>query len=184
MKATRLAIPEVVLIEPKVFGDARGFFFESFNQKAFNEATGTNHQFVQDNHSRSAKGVLRGLHYQIQQPQGKLVRVVRGAVFDVAVDIRKSSPTFGQWVGAELSDDNQHQLWVPPGFAHGFVVLSDSADFLYKTTDYYAPQHERCILWNDPAIGIDWPLAAHGIDEPLLSDKDRAGVPLAQADLA
>ena len=135
MKATRLAIPEVVLIEPKVFGDARGFFFESFNQKAFNEATGTNHQFVQDNHSRSAKGVLRGLHYQIQQPQGKLVRVVRGAVFDVAVDIRKSSPTFGRWVGAELSEDNQHQLWVPPGFAHGFLVLSDLADFLYKTTD-------------------------------------------------
>ena len=135
MKATRLAIPDVVLIEPKVFGDARGFFFESFNQKAFNEATGTNHQFVQDNHSRSAKGVLRGLHYQIQQPQGKLVRVVRGAVFDVAVDIRKSSPTFGRWVGAELSEDNQHQLWVPPGFAHGFLVLSDMADFLYKTTD-------------------------------------------------
>ena len=141
MKATRLSIPEVVLIEPKVFGDARGFFFESFNQKAFNEATGTNHQFVQDNHSRSSQGVLRGLHYQIQQPQGKLVRVARGAVFDVAVDIRRSSPTFGQWVGAELTEDNQHQLWVPPGFAHGFVVLSESADFLYKTTDYYAPQH-------------------------------------------
>ena len=177
MKATRLAIPEVVLIEPKVFGDARGFFFESFNQKAFNEATGTNHQFVQDNHSRSAKGVLRGLHYQIQQPQGKLVRVVRGAVFDVAVDIRKSSPTFGRWVGAELSEDNQHQLWVPPGFAHGFVALSDLADFLYKTTDYYAPQYERSILWNDSDLNIDWP-----IGEPILSNKDRQGLKFNSAD--
>ena len=179
MKATRLAIPDVVLIEPKVFGDARGFFFESFNQQAFNEATATSHQFVQDNHSRSAKGVLRGLHYQIEQPQGKLVRVVRGAVWDVAVDIRKGSPTFGQWVGAELSEDNQHQLWVPPGFAHGFVVLSDSADFLYKTTDYYAPQHERCIAWNDPRLAIAWPLAG----EPVLSAKDQAGKPLAEAEL-
>ena len=177
MKATRLAIPEVVLIEPKVFGDARGFFFESFNQKAFNEATGTNHQFVQDNHSRSAKGVLRGLHYQIQQPQGKLVRVVRGAVFDVAVDIRKSSPTFGRWVGAELSEDNQHQLWVPPGFAHGFLVLSDLADFLYKTTDYYAPQYERSILWNDSDLNINWP-----IGEPILSNKDRQGLKFNSAD--
>ena len=177
MKATRLAIPEVVLTEPKVFGDARGFFFESFNQKAFNEATGTNHQFVQDNHSRSAKGVLRGLHYQIQQPQGKLVRVVRGAVFDVAVDIRKSSPTFGRWVGAELSEDNQHQLWVPPGFAHGFLVLSDMADFLYKTTDYYAPQYERSILWNDSDLNIDWP-----IGEPILSNKDRQGLKFNSAD--
>ena len=175
MKATRLSIPEVVLIEPKVFGDARGFFFESFNQKAFNEATGTNHQFVQDNHSRSSRGVLRGLHYQIQQPQGKLVRVARGAVFDVAVDIRRSSPTFGQWVGAELTEDNQHQLWVPPGFAHGFIVLSDTADFLYKTTDYYAPQHERCIAWDDPAIGIDWP-DTEGM--PALSEKDRHGLAL------
>ena len=178
MKATRLSIPEVVLIEPKVFGDARGFFFESFNQKAFNEATGTNHQFVQDNHSRSSRGVLRGLHYQIQQPQGKLVRVARGAVFDVAVDIRRSSPTFGQWVGAELSEDNQHQLWVPPGFAHGFVVLSESADFLYKTTDYYAPQHERSIAWNDPSIGISWPALAQG-QQPLLSAKDSAAPLLA-----
>ena len=178
MKVTRLAIPDVVLIEPKVFGDARGFFFESFNQKAFNEATGTNHQFVQDNHSRSAKGVLRGLHYQIQQPQGKLVRVVRGAVFDVAVDIRKSSPTFGRWVGAELSEDNQHQLWVPPGFAHGFLVLSDLADFLYKTTDYYAPQYERSILWNDSDLNIDWP-----IGEPILSNKDRQGLKFNSADL-
>ena len=177
MKATPLAIPEVVLFEPKVFGDARGFFFESFNQKAFNEATGTNHQFVQDNHSRSAKGVLRGLHYQIQQPQGKLVRVVRGAVFDVAVDIRKSSPTFGRWVGAELSEDNQHQLWVPPGFAHGFLVLSDLADFLYKTTDYYAPQYERSILWNDSDLNIDWP-----IGEPILSNKDRQGLKFNSAD--
>ena len=177
MKVTRLAIPDLVLIEHKVFGDARGFFFESFNQKAFNEATGTNHQFVQDNHSRSAKGVLRGLHYQIQQPQGKLVRVVRGAVFDVAVDIRKSSPTFGRWVGAELSEDNQHQLWVPPGFAHGFLVLSDLADFLYKTTDYYAPQYERSILWNDSDLNIDWP-----IGEPILSNKDRQGLKFNSAD--
>ena len=179
MKATRLAIPDVVLIEPKVFGDARGFFFESFNQKAFNEATGTNHAFVQDNHSRSGQGVLRGLHYQIQQPQGKLVRVARGRVWDVAVDIRKSSPTFGQWVGAELSEDNQHQLWVPPGFAHGFVVLSESADFLYKTTDYYAPEHERCIAWNDPQLAIRWPYEA----EPRLSAKDAQGLMLAQAEV-
>lgn len=179
MKATRLAISDVVLIEPKVFGDARGFFFESFNQKAFNEATGTNHAFVQDNHSRSSQGVLRGLHYQIQQPQGKLVRVARGRVWDVAVDIRKSSPTFGQWVGAELSEDNQHQLWVPPGFAHGFVVLSESADFLYKTTDYYAPEHERCIAWNDPQLAIDWRYAG----EPRLSAKDAQGVMLAQAEV-
>jgi len=179
MKATRLAIPDVVLIEPKVFGDARGFFFESFNQKAFNEATGTNHVFVQDNHSRSSQGVLRGLHYQIQQPQGKLVRVARGRVWDVAVDIRKSSPTFGQWVGAELSEDNQHQLWVPPGLAHGFVVLSESADFLYKTTDYYAPEHERCIAWNDPQLAIRWPYEA----EPRLSAKDAQGLMLAQAEV-
>ncbi|MBI3103005.1 MAG: dTDP-4-dehydrorhamnose 3,5-epimerase [Burkholderiales bacterium] len=178
MKATRLAIPDVVLIEPKVFGDARGFFFESFNQKAFNEATGTNHAFVQDNHSRSSRGVLRGLHYQIQQAQGKLVRVARGAVFDVAVDIRRSSPTFGQWAGAQLSEDNQHQLWVPPGFAHGFVVLSESADFLYKTTDYYAPQHERSIAWNDPGIAIAWPALAQG-QQPLLSAKDSAAPLLA-----
>ena len=179
MKATRLAIPEVVLIEPKVFGDARGFFFESFNQQAFNEATGTSHDFVQDNHSRSSKGVLRGLHYQIQQPQGKLVRVVRGSVFDVAVDIRKSSPTFGQWVGAELTEENQHQLWVPPGFAHGFVVLSESADFLYKTTDYYAPAHERCIAWNDPDLAVDW----HFDGTPSLSAKDAQGVAFKNAEV-
>ena len=180
MKATRLAIPEVVLIEPKVFGDARGFFFESFNQKAFNDATGTNHQFVQDNHSRSAQAVLRGLHYQIQQPQGKLVRVVRGAVIDVAVDIRKSSPTFGQWVAEELNEDNHRQLWVPPGFAHGFVVLSEMAEFLYKTTDYYAPSFERCIAWDDPTLAIDWKLAGR---QPLLSAKDAAGVSLSAAEV-
>ena len=180
MKATRLAIPDVVLIELKVFGDERGFFLESFNQKAFNEATGTNHPFVQDNHSRSAQGVLRGLHYQIQQPQGKLVRVVRGAVIDVAVDIRKSSPTFGQWVAEELSEDNHRQLWVPPGFAHGFVVLSEMAEFLYKTTDYYAPAHERCIAWNDPTLAIDWKLDGR---QPLLSAKDAQGLPLTQAEL-
>ena len=172
MKTTRLAIPDVVLIEPKVFGDARGFFFESFNQRAFNEATGTDYQIVQDNHSRSSRGVLRGLHYQIQQPQGKLVRVVQGAVFDVAVDIRKSSPTFGQWVGAELSGDNHRQLWVPPGFAHGFVVLSETAEFLYKTTDYYAPEHEQCIAWNDPFLNIQWPDLG---EMPKLSAKDAAG---------
>ena len=179
MKATALAIPDVFLIEPKVFGDARGFFFESFNQNAFNAATGTNFQFVQDNHSRSGRGVLRGLHYQLQQAQGKLVRVTRGRVFDVAVDLRRSSPTLGQWVGAELSEDNQHQLWVPPGFGHGFVVLSESADFLYKTTDFYAPEYERCIAWNDPEIGIVWPYDG----EPSLSAKDALGVPLAKADL-
>lgn len=179
MNITPTTLPDVLLIEPKVFGDARGFFFESFNQQAFAQATGLTLDFVQDNHSRSARGVLRGLHYQIQQPQGKLVRVVRGSVFDVAVDLRKSSPTFGQWVGAELSEDNHRQMWVPPGFAHGFLVTSDSADFLYKTTDYYAPQHERCIAWNDPAIGIAWPLA----EPPQLSAKDQAGVLLAAAEV-
>ena len=179
MNVISTSITDVKLIEPKVFGDARGFFFESFNQKAFNEATGTNHQFVQDNHSRSSKGVLRGLHYQIQQPQGKLVRVVRGAVFDVAVDIRKSSPTFGQWVAEELSEDNHRQLWVPPGFAHGFVVLSEMAEFLYKTTDYYAPAFERCIAWNDPDLAIDWPNMGMA---PLLSAKDGAGRKLSNAD--
>jgi dTDP-4-dehydrorhamnose 3,5-epimerase len=180
MKVTQTAIPEVMVLEPKVFGDARGFFFESFNQRAFNEATGLDVQFVQDNHSRSAKGVLRGLHYQVRQPQGKLVRVVRGAVFDVAVDIRRSSPTFGQWVGVELSEDNHQQLWVPAGFAHGFLVLSDSAEFLYKTTDYYAPEHERCIAWNDPEIGITWPTVSHG---PQLSSKDAAAPQLARVEV-
>ena len=178
MKVTPTALPEVLMIEPKVFGDQRGFFFESFNQKAFNDATGLATTFVQDNHSRSAKGVLRGLHYQIQQPQGKLVRVVRGSVFDVAVDLRKASPNFGRWVGVELSEDNHRQLWVPPGFAHGFLVTTDSADFLYKTTEYYAPEFERCVAWNDPAIGVVWPLAGNA---PQLSVKDQAGVPLTSA---
>jgi dTDP-4-dehydrorhamnose 3,5-epimerase len=176
---TSTAIPDVLILEPKVFGDSRGFFFESFNAQDFANATGLDVSFVQDNHSRSAQGVLRGLHYQLQQAQGKLVRVVRGSVFDVAVDIRKSSPTFGQWVGCELSEDNHLQLWVPPGFAHGFVVLSSSADFLYKTTDYYAPQYERCIAWNDPQIGIEWPANI----SPLLSAKDAAGLSLAAADV-
>jgi dTDP-4-dehydrorhamnose 3,5-epimerase len=180
LKVTPTAIPDVLVIEPKVFGDSRGFFFESFNQKTFNEATGLNETFVQDNHSRSAKGVLRGLHYHLQQPQGKLVRVVRGAVFDVAVDIRKSSPAFGKWVGVELTEDNHKQLWVPAGFAHGFLVLSEFADFLYKTTDYYAPAHERCIAWNDPSIGVDWP----GIGvPPALSTKDAKGNVFAQAEV-
>ena len=180
MKVTPTSIPDVLVIEPKVFGDARGFFYESFNQKAFNDATGLNLNFVQDNHSRSSKGVLRGLHYQIQQPQGKLVRVVRGAVFDVAVDIRKGSATFGQWVAEELSEDNHRQLWVPPGFAHGFMVLSETAEFLYKTTDYYAPHYERCIAWNDPVIGIEWP---HLAQAPVLSAKDQQGVQLGDADV-
>ena len=174
MNIIETTLPEVLIIEPKVFGDARGFFFESFNQRDFDAATGTHYSFVQDNHSRSRKGVLRGLHYQTQQPQGKLVRVARGAVFDVAVDIRKGSSHFGQWFGAELTEDNQRQLWIPPGFAHGFVVLSESADFLYKTTDYYAPQYEASLKWDDSELGVAWPLAAHGITEPLVSDKDKA----------
>ena len=179
MKVTPTAIPDVLIIEPKIFGDARGFFFESFNQKAFNEATGLDVNFVQDNHSRSAKGVLRGLHYQLEQSQGKLVRVVQGEVFDVAVDIRKSSPTFGQWVGEVLSADNKRQMWVPEGFAHGFVTLSDNADFLYKTTDYYAPAHERCIAWNDPSIGIEW----LSDSSPDLSAKDSKGLLLALSEV-
>ena len=178
MKVTPTAIPDVLIIEPRVFGDTRGFFYESFNQKAFNEATGLTLNFVQDNHSRSAKGVLRGLHYQIQQPQGKLVRVVRGAVFDVAVDIRKRSPTFGKWVGLELSEDNRKQIWIPAGFAHGFLVTSESAEFLYKTTDYYAPEHERCIAWNDQDIAIEWPLTT----PPSLSAKDQQGLALCEAE--
>ena len=178
MKATPTEIPDVMVIEPKVFGDARGFFFESFNQKLFDEAIGKHVEFVQDNHSRSAKGVLRGLHYQIQQPQGKLVRVTRGAVFDVAVDIRKSSPTFGRWVGVELSAENNKQLWIPIGFAHGFLVLSESADFLYKTTDYYAPAHERSIIWNDAHIAIKWPSLS---EPPTLSVKDQGGSGLNQS---
>lgn len=179
LHVTATAIPDLLVLEPQIFGDARGFFFESFNQQEFHRATGLNLNFVQDNHSRSAKGVLRGLHYQVQQPQGKLVRVVRGAVFDVAVDIRKNSNTFGQWVGMELNEDNHKQMWIPPGFAHGFVVLSDSADFLYKTTEYYAPQHERCIAWDDPAIGITWPSGL----QPQLSAKDQVGKSLAEVEL-
>ncbi len=172
MKVTPCAIADVLLIEPRVFGDARGFFYESFNQRDFAQATGLDLQFVQDNHSKSAQGVLRGLHYQVQNPQGKLVRVTAGEVFDVAVDIRRDSPTFGQWVGEILSADNKRQLWVPPGLAHGFVVLSEHAEFLYKTTDYYAPEHERCIAWDDPTLAIDWPAMASA---PKLSAKDAAG---------
>jgi dTDP-4-dehydrorhamnose 3,5-epimerase len=172
MKVTPCAIADVLLIEPRVFGDARGFFYESFNQRDFAKATGLDLQFVQDNHSKSGQGVLRGLHYQVQNPQGKLVRVVAGEVFDVAVDIRRDSPTFGQWVGEILSADNKRQLWVPPGLAHGFVVLSEHAEFLYKTTDYYAPEHERCIAWNDPTLAIEWPAMACA---PKLSAKDAAG---------
>ena len=179
MKATPQAIPEVILFEPKVFGDDRGFFFESFNHARFEEAVGRPVRFVQDNHSKSTKGVLRGLHYQVQQAQGKLVRVVQGEVFDVAVDIRRSSPTFGKWVGAHLTAENKHQLWVPEGFAHGFVVLSDSAEFLYKTTDYYAPAHERSILWNDPDLRIEW----HISNTPTLSPKDLNAKRLVEAEV-
>lgn len=176
---TPTAIPDVLVLVPKVFGDARGFFFESFNARDFAQATGVDAQFVQDNHSKSAKGVLRGLHYQIQHPQGKLVRVTQGSVYDVVVDLRKSSPTFGRWVGTVLSAEGHEQLWVPPGFAHGFVVLSESAEFLYKTTDYWYPEHERSLLWNDPAVGIEWPIDS----APQLAAKDQAGKLLAQADL-
>ena len=172
MNASPLRIADVVLLTPRVFGDDRGFFFESFNQQVFDAAVGGHWRFVQDNHSRSSRGVLRGLHYQIEQAQGKLVRVVSGEVLDVAVDLRRSSPTFGEWVSARLSAENKQQLWIPPGFAHGFVVLSEAAEFLYNTTDYYAPQHERCIAWNDPDLGVDW-----GLDglTPILSAKDQAG---------
>ena len=178
MKATPTRIPDVLLIEPKVFGDDRGFFFESFNRRAFHEATGINVDFVQDNHSKSARNVLRGLHYQLAQPQGKLVRVTQGEVFDVAVDIRKGSSTYGQWVGEILSAENKKQLWIPAGLAHGFVVLSETAEFLYKTTDYYAPQHERCIAWNDPDLAIAWPIEG----QPLLSAKDAAGAAFREAE--
>jgi dTDP-4-dehydrorhamnose 3,5-epimerase len=176
---TPTALPDVLLIEPKVFGDARGFFMESFNLREFRAATGVQLDFVQDNHSRSGQGVLRGLHYQITHAQGKLVRVTSGSVYDVAVDLRRSSPTFGKWCGMELSADNKRQLWIPPGFAHGFLVTSESAEFLYKTTDYYHPEHERSLLWNDPEVGIDWPL----LREPLLAKKDAEGLPLAQAEV-
>jgi dTDP-4-dehydrorhamnose 3,5-epimerase len=179
MQITPTSLPDILCIEPQVFGDARGFFYESFNARRFEQLTGVQAAFVQDNHSKSARHVLRGLHYQIRHPQGKLLRVTAGSVLDVAVDIRKSSPHFGQWTSTLLSAENKRQLWVPPGFAHGFVVLSDSAECLYKTTDYWMPEHERCILWNDPAIGIDWGIAA----APLMSDRDRAGQLLADAEL-
>ncbi|MGZ8291017.1 MAG: dTDP-4-dehydrorhamnose 3,5-epimerase [Telluria sp.] len=179
MKVTPTSIPEVLVFEPRVFGDDRGFFFESYNARIFSELTGLPAHFVQDNHSRSAKNVLRGLHYQIRQPQGKLVRVVHGSIFDVVVDIRRSSPFFGRWIGVELSAENRRQLWVPPGFAHGFLVTSDSAECLYKTTDYWSPEHERSILWNDPELAIDWPLSG----EPMLSGKDSQGKLLAEADV-
>jgi dTDP-4-dehydrorhamnose 3,5-epimerase len=179
MKVIPTPIEGLLVIEPTVFGDDRGFFYESFNARRFEELTGVRTEFVQDNHSRSSKGVLRGLHYQIEQAQGKLVRVTAGAVFDVAVDLRKSSPTFGQWYGLELSAENKRQLWIPAGFGHGFLVTSETAEFLYKTTDYYAPAHERCVIWNDAAVGIAWPLEG----EPMLSAKDRAGVPLAEAEV-
>lgn len=179
MSFTKLEIPDVVVFEPKVFGDDRGFFFESFNQRNFEEAVGVSVDFVQDNHSMSARNVLRGLHYQIEQPQGKLVRVVQGEVFDVAVDIRKSSPTYKKWVGVHLSAENKKQLWIPAGFAHGFIVLSDKAEFLYKTTNYYAPEHERCILWNDPELAIQWPAES----TPILSGKDAKGATMEQADV-
>jgi dTDP-4-dehydrorhamnose 3,5-epimerase len=179
MQVVRTAIPDVLILEPKVFGDDRGFFFESFNQQTFQKLTGVKADFVQDNHSKSAANVLRGLHYQIEQAQGKLVRVTAGEVFDVAVDIRRQSATFGKWVGVLLSSENKRQLWVPPGFAHGFVVLKDNTEFLYKTTDYYAPQHERCIRWDDPAIDIEWPIT----QSPILSGKDQLGLALSQAEV-
>lgn len=178
MKVRSTRIPEVLVIEPKVFGDERGFFYESFNKKIFEESTGVKADFVQDNHSRSAKGVLRGLHYQIKHSQGKLVRVISGEVLDVAVDIRRSSSTFGQWVGVRLSADNKCQLWIPEGFAHGFIVLSETAEFLYKTTDYYAPEYERCIRWYDTELAIDWQYE----EAPLVSEKDAIGAKFSEAD--
>lgn len=182
MKATETTLPGVFLLEPKVFGDARGFFYESFNGNVFRQETGADVSFVQDNHSRSVQGVLRGLHYQVVQPQGKLVRVISGEVFDVAVDLRRTSPHFGRWVGVRLSGENRRMLWVPPGFGHGFLVLSEAAEFLYKTTDYYLPAAERSIQWNDPDIGIEWPMP-EGIAEPALSPKDKLGVRLAKAEV-
>ena len=178
MHIVKTTIPDVLILEPRVFGDDRGFFFESFNERTWREQTGVDVHFVQHNHSRSAKNVLRGLHYQMQQPQGKLVRVIAGEVFDVAVDIRRSSPTFGRWFGTLLSAENKRQMWVPAGFAHGFCVTSDYAEFLYLTTDYWAPAHERCIAWNDPDLGITWPVSA----EPLVSAKDQNGSPFKNAD--
>lgn len=182
MEAIETRIPGVLVIEPKVFGDARGFFFESYNQREFLDVAGIDAPFVQDNYSRSAKGVLRGLHYQIKQPQGKLVRVTAGEVFDVTVDLRKSSPTFGKWIGMRLSAENKRMVWIPPGLGHGFLVLSDTAESVYKTTDYYAPEHERCIIWNDPELVIDWPLQDIQ-DAPLLSAKDLHGVPFCKAEV-
>lgn len=179
MKIIPTELPEVLIVEPKVFGDQRGFFYESFNQKAWEEATGLNPRFVQDNHSRSTKGVLRGLHYQIKQPQGKLVRVVVGEVFDVAVDVRRNSPTFKQWVGVHLSAENKRQLWIPEGFAHGFLVLSEVAEFVYKATDYYAPEHERGIVWDDPELAIEWPLT----EDPNISAKDQDAPLLKEAEV-
>jgi dTDP-4-dehydrorhamnose 3,5-epimerase len=178
VKAVATALPGVVVLEPRVFADARGFFFESWNRRAFAEAVGEDFEFVQDNHSASERNVLRGLHYQVHRPQGKLVRVIAGEVYDVVVDLRRSSPTFGKWIGERLSADNRRMMWVPPGFAHGFLVVSARAEFLYKTTGYYAPEHERSLLWNDPALGIDWPLDG----APLLKPRDAAGTPLAQAE--
>lgn len=180
MNVIETVLPGVLILEPKVFGDERGFFFESWNARLFRERTGVELAFVQDNHSRSRRGVLRGLHYQIRQPQGKLVRVACGTIFDVAVDLRRSSPTFGQWTGADLSEVNRRQLWVPPGFGHGFLVLSEMAEVLYKATDYYAPEHERSLLWNDPSVGVAWPL--EGIS-PVLSGKDAQGSPLEDCEL-
>ncbi|OOY52458.1 dTDP-4-dehydrorhamnose 3,5-epimerase [Solemya velum gill symbiont] len=183
MKLVPTKLQDAFVIEPTLYGDDRGFFFESFNHKIFTELTGFDGQFVQDNHSRSQQGVLRGLHYQLRQPQGKLVCVVSGEVFDVAVDLRKSSPTFGQWAAEVLSAENKKMFWMPSGFAHGFMVLSESADFLYKTDDYYAPEHERCIQWDDKQLAIDWPLGRiPSLSKPLLSDKDRAGIPFADAE--
>jgi len=182
MQVLKTDLPDVLLLEPKVFGDARGYFMESYNKRTFVQATGLSPEFVQDNHSRSAQGVLRGLHYQLRQAQGKLVRVTAGEVFDVAVDLRRGSPTFGRWAGAHLSSENKRQMWVPLGFAHGYLVLSEYAEFLYKTTDFYAPEHERCIAWNDPQVGIRWPLPA-GMSEPSLSSKDKAGLRLQDAEV-
>jgi dTDP-4-dehydrorhamnose 3,5-epimerase len=179
MQVIKAAIPDVLILEPKVFGDDRGFFFESFNQQTFQNITGIKANFVQDNHSKSASNVLRGLHYQIEQVQGKLVRVTAGEVFDVAVDIRRQSATFGKWVGLLLSAENKRQMWIPPGFAHGFIVLKDDTEFLYKTTDYYASQHERCLRWDDPAIGIEWPIT----QAPILSGKDQLGLSLSEAEV-
>jgi dTDP-4-dehydrorhamnose 3,5-epimerase len=179
MQVFQTALPEVLILEPQIFGDDRGFFYESFNQKVFDKLTGVNAYFVQDNHSKSAANVLRGLHYQIQQPQGKLVRVILGEVFDVVVDLRRQSNTFGQWEGTILSAENRRQIWIPPGFAHGYLVLKNDTELLYKTTNYYAPQYERCVRWDDPEIGIQWPLLA----EPILSAKDKVGLSLSKADV-